>query len=354
MVQSRQSRGLTLEKIPEDFASPAAHRRLPKACAVDETEPWRWTKALIDMRYTFGEVLLGSWRFPAFVARTHFTELLAGAVDPRPPFLRFPPGLLAAKIPSCPVHEEMRRFAISPHYFQYAPNCYRHFYIDLAGSFDDYLAKFSSKSRYTVRKKVRRFEEYSDGAIAWRAYDDKARLDEFYGYARDVSRKTYQERLLNKGLPDRPAFDEEMDAAPSVRAYLLFHGAKPIAFMCCPEQRGGLLYEHVGYDPAYREFSPGTVLMFLALRAIFAEGRYKIFDFTEGEGAHKALFANREALCAEIYFFRRSLRCAAMVVIHAGLAGFSRGLVKLLEKTGVKSRLKNLLRHGIREQMESS
>ena len=214
-------------------------------------------------------------------------------------------------------------------------------------SFEEYLQKFSAKSRQTLAQKVRAFAKHSGGEVHWREYRDPEDLKEFYRLARGLARKTYQERLLGAALPDGDEFQREMLARAidqSVRGYLLFFGGAPVAYIYCPIRDGVLLYEYVGFDPEQARLSPGIVLQYLVLERLFAEGGHRIFDFTEGEGAHKEFFATGSARCADIYYFRRSGRNLCLVGLHLVLASVSRTVATVLEWTGFKSRVKSLFR----------
>jgi CelD/BcsL family acetyltransferase involved in cellulose biosynthesis len=253
----------------------------------------------------------------------------------------------AAKIPSLPVENQLPRLALVPRMIRYVPRQYRRHYVALEGSFADYLGKFSAKSRSTLRRKVRKFEEFSGGAIHWAEYHRPEVMAEFQRLAREVSEKTYQEKMFQAGLPAGDDFLKAMAdqaARNAARGYLLFHQGKPIAYLFCPVQEGNLLYQYVGYDPAFEQWSPGTVLLFLVLEKLFAEGGKAAFDFTEGEGPHKEFFANRSTPCADVFFFPRTPYYLALVTVHSGLFYFSRGVTRVLDRLGVKARLKKLLR----------
>ncbi len=181
----------------------------------------------------------------------------------------------------------------------------------------------------------------------WREYRTPQELLEFYRLAREVSRKTYQEKLLDAGLPDDPDFERRMLAAAeqeSVRAYLLFHAGAAVAYLYLPISDGIVRYQFLGYDPALREHSPGTVLQFHALERLFAEEPLRLFDFLEGEGQHKRLFATRTTRCADLYYFRRGLKNRVLVGLHASFDTLSTWIAKILERYKLKARVKRLLR----------
>ena len=136
----------------------------------------------------------------------------------------------------------------------------------------------------------------------------------------------------------------ELAATDNVRGYILFHQKKPIAYIYCPVHDKIALYEYVGHDPEYQRWSPGTLLQYYALQCLFAADHIKIFDFTEGEGAHKAFFATHAQYCADIYYFRRNLRNLTSVLLHMGVNALSSAVVWLLERLRLKAYLKKMLR----------
>jgi CelD/BcsL family acetyltransferase involved in cellulose biosynthesis len=108
-----------------------------------------------------------------------------------------------------------------------------------------------------------------------------------------------------------------------VRAWLLFLGGKPISYLYAPAEGETLVYAYLGYDPEFAELSPGTVLQMEALREAMGEGRFKLFDFTEGEGQHKRQFASGEIECLDLLLVRRGL--GNLAVGHA-LGAFDGGI----------------------------
>jgi CelD/BcsL family acetyltransferase involved in cellulose biosynthesis len=300
------------------------------------------------LKFLAGEIPLGSLSFPSVELDGPFDAREGAEAGPAPPFDRFPDGVEVVKVPSLPISERLPRLTLLPGCIRYVPAQYRRFVVDLRGlTFEDYLGKFSSKSRANLRKKVRRFAEHSGGAVAWREFRRPEEMAEFHRLARRVSERTYQERLLRSGLPDGAEFLGDLQrraALDQVRGYLLSHGDRPVAYLHCPARGEDLLYAHVGHDPEYNPWSPGTVLIYHALERLFAEGRFRLLDFTEGEGEHKAFFATRGVLCADVYYFRRRPRHLAVLGLHSGLQVSSRAAAGLLDAIGLKRRVKKLLR----------
>jgi CelD/BcsL family acetyltransferase involved in cellulose biosynthesis len=175
-------------------------------------------------------------------------------------------------------------------------------------------------------------------------------MAEFFRLARTVSRTTYQERLLDAGLPDSEEFCEEMEQLAQqdcVRAFLLFHQDRPVSYLYCPISNGVVLYAYLGYDPDYMNFSVGTILQWLALECLFEEKIFRFFDFTEGQSEHKKLFATGSVQCANVFFVRDSLRNMCLLHAQQGVDRFTKLAGDKLDQLGLKSKIKKIMRFRI-------
>jgi CelD/BcsL family acetyltransferase involved in cellulose biosynthesis len=214
-------------------------------------------------------------------------------------------------ITSFPAEQLPGLLAAQPTLVPFVRQRYQRCYAALDLRFDEYLETFSSRSRSTVKRKVRKLAEASGGKLDVRCYRSAQELDDFYRHARTVSAKTYQERLLSAGLPEGEAFLSEMrDLArrDAVRAWILFLNGEPISYLYAPAEGQTLIYAYLGYDPDHAALSPGTVLQYEAMRQLMEEGRFGLFDFTEGEGQHKRLFGTGSVECVDLLLVRRTLR----------------------------------------------
>lgn len=223
---------------------------------------------------------------------------------------------------------------------------YRRHYIDMDQSYGDYMGQFSGKTRSTLRRKARKLADET-GGYAVSEHRTPAQVEAFLAAALPLSARTYQARLLNAGLPDDPESRHTMlqaAEADQFRAYLLHAKQQAIAYLALPVTGQTLIYAHLGYDPDWARLSPGTVLQMDALERLFAERRFRWFDFTEGDGAHKELFGTHHALCSSLALLEPTL--ANRTLLRAR-AGFDAGVTQakgLAERSGALGRLRGLLR----------
>lgn len=223
---------------------------------------------------------------------------------------------------------------------------YRRHYIDMTGSFEDYMARFSGKTRSTLRRKAKKLAEETGGCTI-SEHRTPAEIEAFLAAALPLSTRTYQARLLDAGLPDSPEARRAMLAAAEddrMRAFLLHAGLRPIAYLSLPVTGSTLVYAHLGYDPDHARLSPGTVLQMEALERLFAEQRYRWFDFTEGDGAHKAMFGTGSAACSSLVLLRPTLANRALL---ASRGAFDAGVAQakaLAERSGALAQIRARLR----------
>jgi CelD/BcsL family acetyltransferase involved in cellulose biosynthesis len=223
---------------------------------------------------------------------------------------------------------------------------FRRHYIDMRGSFADYLGRFSGKTRASLRRKARKLGEET-GGYHITEHRSPAEIEAFLAAALPLSARTYQARLLGAGLPDSPAARRELlEAAEAgrLRGFLLHAGGQTIAYLLLPVVGETLVYAHLGHDPDYARLSPGTVLQLEALERLFAEGRYRWFDFTEGEGAHKAMFGTHSIACSSLVLLRPTLANRALLASRGAFDLAVAQAKMLAARTGMLARIRAGLR----------
>lgn len=214
-------------------------------------------------------------------------------------------------------------------------------YADLTDGFDAYLAKLSGNTRSAIKRKGKKVTHASGGQLDVRRYATPDELAEFHGIARALALGTYQERLMGAGLPDTIDFTQRMFAMAAernVRAWLLFIGGEPVAYLYCPIHGSTAIYEFVGHDPRFNDLSVGAVLQVEALRDLAADPAVDRFDFTEGDGQHKRQFATGGVDCCDLLLLRPTLANRAAI---AALAGFD-GTMALAKVAIARMRLGNV------------
>lgn len=227
------------------------------------------------------------------------------------------------------------------------PRQYDRCFIDMAGTYDDYLGKFSSKTRSTFGRKKRKLEQVCGGKLDIRGFHTGIEFTAFLEQALPLSRRTYQGRLLNAGLPEKPEDIARMTALANndrIRSFIMFIDGKPASYLYLPVKDGIISYTYLGYDPDYAHLSTGTILQLEALKTLFEEQRYRYFDFTEGEGSHKKMFATGSATACTFFMLKPTISNRLLIktldTFNTSVASAS----KTAERFGLKSKIGAFLR----------
>ena len=268
-------------------------------------------------------------------------DVLAGDLSCAPT-----PGPDGVRVLSAPTARLSDVAACYPGFVAGARQDYRRHYIAMDGDFAGYMARFSGKTRATLRRKARKLADRPAGYHVT-AHRTPAEIEVFLAAALPLSARTYQARLLGAGLPDDAAARRGMlEAAEDdrMRAFLLHASGMPVAYLSLPVSGRTLVYAHLGYDPDFAQWSVGTVLQIAALERLFAEARFARFDFTEGEGAHKALFGTHHAMCTSLILLNPTLANRTLLGARGAFDAGTARAKALAARSGALGGLRALLR----------
>lgn len=280
-------------------------------------QPW-------PLKFQIGARTLFSIRRRLVRVPLELRDVLSGEAPALPPL---PPGADGWSVTSLP--EPLLGRVQQDSGITFVRQRYTRYHTDLTIGFDAWFAGLSGNARSGLKRKAKKLAEANEGALDVRTYRTAQELAEFHAIARRVAERTYQEKLLGAGLPNDIAFRAAMQgrgARGEAFGWLLFVGGSPIAYLYCPMTAGDVRYDYVGHDPAWSEWSPGSVLHMEAFRTLFEEPAALRFDFTEGEGQHKRQFATGGTACVDLLLLRGSLGNRATV---KALRAFDRGVERV-------------------------
>jgi hypothetical protein len=304
--------------------------------------PPRWAAEREVLYFALGGRNLLALPLRSVTLSTPFSELTAEVRSTEPEWDSISPDVQAVVVPAQPVTVDPQRVMFLPRSIRYGASYSDHHFIDLRGSFTEYLNKLSQNSRHNLRRRIRRFTEFSGGRIRWARYCSAEDAGEFYRLATAISARSWNEAVGGPGFSGTlsEARVQNMASLDRSRGYILFDADRPVAFAYCEVYDRDVAYLKIGYDQDYSQWSPGTVLFYLLLESLFAEAKYDCFDFREGEIWYKRTLATGSKPCARIIYFRRSPWNLALVTTHWSLGALSRaagkGLGALRLKQGIK------------------
>ena len=307
-----------------------------------------------DVRRITIPIRIGEWTLAAPARDLHVRR--AGIFDgPRsrigPDAVRVPEGadgcLLVQPVPE-PGDAAARPEAPPPGMIRWTLGVGPRYFIRLEGTFDEYLARFSAKTRSGLRRKWRRLLREAGDEVRFARFG-AGEFAAFHESAREVSRHTYQEIMFDAGLPDDPqseAFMRRRMDAGRAEGFVLFIGDTPVAYLYCPCANGVYEYQYVGFRPDYGHWSPGTVLLLMVLEALFDEPGAAAFDFTAGAGesSHKSFYATDSKHFETVVILHRTPANQALILSRRLADSFSELVGAVLRTLGVKRRVRSWIR----------
>ena len=326
---------------------PASSQEVPP----EDLPPDPWVEGRQGLEFPSGYIHLPTLRFSALTLDLHPSRLPDRPEDLELPLHRFRTGIDALVIYAQPTPEDLPRVTFRKRFIRYVPGHFDHHALDLSGSFETYVQGLPSKDRHELFRKTRKFVAYGEGTVGCRQFSQPEEMQEFHDLAVSVACLTYQAKWLEAAIPDGPEYTGELVEEAKkghVRGFILFHGDRPVAYGNC-RARGEILdYLQTGYDPEYRQWSPGMVLLHEMLEQLFAEGAFGLLDLGSGAARWKRSYSTRNTRCANVYYFRWSGRNLFRVGLHCGTDLLEMAVVALLDRLGLKRRLKRLLHFRLR------
>lgn len=221
-----------------------------------------------------------------------------------------------------------------------------HLLARLDGSFESYMQKFSAKTRKNRLREIKKLTDRGD--MKFIRVSEESEVDAYLEATLEISRKTWQFRRLGWGIAasDPDVMHSELNFLAQrgwLRSYLLKCGDAPCSFIGGWQYGPRFYHAIIGFDPAWSNFSVGSVLQLLVLEDLFKENTPQIYDF--GTFAEYKQYFSTESYSEDIvWLFRRRPYPLFVNGMQRVFNRISRKSGALLNRFGLKAKIKQLLR----------
>lgn len=216
--------------------------------------------------------------------------------------------------------------------------------IELPNTFADYEAKFSSKTRNTLRRKRKQFGEYRFERIT-----EPEQIPDFLAHAHEIAKHSWQSKLLGLRIANN-AYElrsfTTLALERALRCYLLWKDDVPVSFCVGTQHNGVFHYEEVAYDQRRSEGSPGQMLILLMLEDLMQVHRPRVFSFGFGDADYKRQFANLTTSSGNVWLLKPGLKSQLIEGYFLSRSWAVQTARKVLAKAGVLTQFRNWLRRG--------
>lgn len=193
----------------------------------------------------------------------------------------------------------------------------RHWLMRLPGSWEEFLKLRSKKHRYWLKRIANVLNREFPNRWEIRNHASEAGGPEFVEAAEVIARHTYQ-RGLGAGFVKN---DENLGRVAleakrgRLRGYVLYVDKQPKAFWYCSVFGQTLYTSATGYDPSFRDYEVGTVLLMQVFQDHCGNG-VEWVDFGLGDAGYKQRFGTEHFSETSYLLFSGSVRGLALNLSH--------------------------------------
>lgn len=217
-----------------------------------------------------------------------------------------------------------------------------HLFIRLEGSFENYMKKFTAKTRKNRFREIRLLQEC--GNVQLLRVTKASEIDGYLEAAFEISKRTWQFDR-GWGLRDPEIVRSKLQFLAErgwLRSYLLKCGDAPCAFILGHQYRSRFYTEFAGADSRWRNYNVGSVILLLVLQDLFKDNTPQFYDF--GSYAKwQEYYATASYPESSAWLFRRRAYPLLTSSIYRVCNVASIGTGAFLERFQLKSRVKKFL-----------
>ncbi len=219
-------------------------------------------------------------------------------------------------------------------------------FIKLDNDIDTYLGSMKRKVRYNLKRNIKLFET-GHGKPLLRKTVNRDEVSSFLNHTEEIYKKTWQANSLGYEQKNTDYNHRKMSLISelgNLRSYVLFKDKTPVAFVIGYQFKNNYIYQDIGYDPAYKKWSPGSVLLFLLIEELFSIDKPELLDFGFGENDYKKIYGNTEKISSNIYIYKKYTKGHAVISAQKFLMNIYRLIHKLLTWLKIDSFIRKLIK----------
>lgn len=166
------------------------------------------------------------------------------------------------------------------------PGVHKVYTISLPPSYDEFMARYSAKKRYNLRRQFRQLEQHVGAGLTLRRFETPDEVPEFLAYWAQIlaTRETPHRRPIP--LVGQEARNRRLAGLGLFCSYVLCDAARPIASLFGYRYGSVFTVERTLHDQGYNAFSPGTCLLHMVVEQLLAGGSARLINLGYGSPNH--------------------------------------------------------------------
>jgi CelD/BcsL family acetyltransferase involved in cellulose biosynthesis len=233
------------------------------------------------------------------------------------------------KVSNVPVESPLHRYLetsplLKRQYCLFAvPGLTRVHTIPLTPSYDEFLAKYSSKKRYNLRRQIRQLEQAARGGLELRRYDSEGSLPDFFHYWDQLLAGTGAPPPTPAALARREAYQRRLARNGLFCCYVLMDGTRPVAAIRGRRYDPVFMLDITRHDREYEAYSPGSCLLHMVIEQLIGGRSTNLINLGYGDPNAEYRATNLVLDHASYWLFPRTWKTR---LFHMGYSNFRRGL----------------------------
>ncbi|MEN6373597.1 MAG: GNAT family N-acetyltransferase [Smithella sp.] len=235
-----------------------------------------------------------------------------------------------------------------PHYFfrDHSPKVNQHWMATLSDSFDEFYRTRPKNFKNNFKKNSKRLNDrYGNNKIV-KIFQDISDYKILLDDIEIIASKTYHRGMSVGFLNDQTTKERILLALEQerFRAYIIYLNSLPCAFLTGVKYGNTFFPWATGYDPAFHQYSLGTLIIMEMFNAQYKEGDIQAVDFGFGDAFYKHNFCNHNWQEKPIYIYAPTLKGLLLNITKSLLDIISNFTEHALKKFNLIDKIKKLWR----------
>jgi hypothetical protein len=208
-------------------------------------------------------------------------------------------------------------------------------WLSLPDTFQEYLARHSSKTRYSEKRNIKALMSLGNGSLELIRVERPEQVSQFVMDATAIAANSWQRVFLNARLDfagDCAASLREFSAHGWLRAYLLKCGERPCAYLIGFQFGPTYTVYETAFHPDFARHSPGGVLHHLVIEDLIAYRKPAVYYLGAGDAPYKTFLCDGVGREADVVLFRPNRVNRIWFGSHAFFRGAIRRAKRILGK----------------------
>jgi Acetyltransferase (GNAT) domain len=197
-----------------------------------------------------------------------------------------------------------------------------HRYLELPGSFEDYMRTLPRKQRHEARRHARLLWEDFPDATQIQCYTNEQQIEQLTRDVQKIHASSYQS-ALGVGFTNSERTRTRFHAVArtgGLRACVMYVSGEPVAFFIAFKFKEALFGQYLGFNPKFQKYSPGLQILLHAIEdSCQPAAGLSVVDLGWGDRNYKRAICNRSWMESPVHIFAPTLH-GLRVNVETGLA----------------------------------